>query len=204
MTEIPSLPNLTGNPLAVVDVETTGVIGGYHEIIQIAVLPLNMDMEIAEEVQPFYTNLKPTFPERAMEGSAKVHGINMDDLLLNAPTQERALDYFLEWFSKLPLGHRRRLTPVAHNWGFERSFLVPWLGPELFNNIFVPLPRDTMIFATMLNDRAALLGKEMPFPRVNLGAMCKYFGVNLDDAHDALADCVATAKLYANLMKALL
>ena len=203
MPEIPSLPNLQGNPLAVVDVETTGVIGGYHEIIQIAIVPMSIDMEIAEDVPAFYTNIRPDFPQHVSEGATRVHGIDMDELMLNAPTQERALDYLLEWFSKLPLGYRRRLTPIAHNWGFERSFLVPWLGPELFNSIFVPLPRDTMIFATMLNDRAALMGKELPFHRVGLGSMCGYFGIELHDAHDALADCVATAQLYSALMRAI-
>lgn len=203
MTEIPSLPNLMGNPLAVVDVETTGVIGGYHEIIQIAIVPLNIDMEIADAIKPFYTNIRPTYPERSMEGAERVHGINMDDLIANAPTQDRALEYLLEWFSKLPLGHRRRLTPIAHNWGFERSFLVPWLGPELFNNMFVPLPRDTMIFATMLNDHAAMMGRDLPFPRVGLTTITKQFGIELEDAHDALADCVATAKLYSALMRML-
>lgn len=201
--EMPSLPNLNGNPLAVVDVETTGRVGGYHEIIQIAIVPLTLDLEVAD-VPPFYQNIKPNFPERAEQRSGNVHGLNLDDLLVNAPTQERVLDYLLEWFSSLPLGFQRRLTPVAHNWGFERSFLTPWLGPDLLNSLFHPHPRDTMIFALMLNDRASMLGKEIPFPRVGLKSMCERFGIPLDNAHDALADCVATAKLYATFMRGIL
>jgi DNA polymerase III epsilon subunit-like protein len=201
-SEFPSLPNLNGNPLAVVDVETTGRVGGYHEIVQIAIVPLTLDLEIAP-VQPFYHNVRPNFPERAEPRAGGVHGLNLDDLLVNAPTQERVLDYLLEWFSALPLGHRRRLTPIAHNWGFERSFLTPWLGPDLLNSVFHPHPRDTMIFALMLNDRASMMGKELPFHRVGLTDMCRKVGIPLDNAHDALADCVATAKLYASLMRAI-
>lgn len=200
--EIQSLPNLNGNPLAVVDVETTGVLGGYHEIIQIAVVPLTIDLEIAP-VKPFYQNIRPNFPERASARAGNIHGLNVDDLLVNAPTQERVLESFLEWFSALPLGHNRRLTPVAHNWGFERGFLSHWLGPELMNSIFHPHPRDTMIFAIMLNDRASMMGKPLPFPRVGLWNMCRKFGIEFENAHDALADCVATAKVYAQLMRAL-
>lgn len=197
----PSLPNLLGNPLAVVDVETTGRVGGYHEIIQIAILPLNIDLEIAD-VHPFYQNLKPNFPERAEKRATRVHGLSLDELIMTAPEQERVVDYLVEWFNGLPLGHGRKLTPVAHNWAFERSFLTPWLGAELFDEIFHFHPRDTMIFALMLNDRASMLGKEMPFPRVGLPNMCQKFGIPLDYAHDALADATATAKLYANLMRA--
>ncbi len=199
---IPSLSNLKGNPLAVVDIETTGRLGGYHEIVQIAVVPLTLDLEVAEDVQPFYQNIKPNFPERAEPRAESVHGLQMDDLLLNAPTQERVLDYFLEWHSKLPLGHKRRLTPIAHNWGFERSFLAPWMGPDLMNAVFTPHPRDTMIFCSMLNDRADMMGQDVPFKYIGLTYVCKLLGITLDNAHNALADCVATAKLYAKLMRA--
>ena len=202
MTNLPSLPNLYGNPFAVVDVETTGRIGGYHEIIQIAIVPMTIDLEVAP-VQPFYHNLAPDFPERADSRAGVVHGLNLDELIVNAPTQDRVLEYLLEWFSALPLGHTRRLTPIAHNWGFERSFLTPWLGPDLMNTIFHPHPRDTMIWALMLNDRASMMGKEIPFPRVGLSAMCRQFGIPLDNAHDALADCVATGQLHAAMMRAL-
>lgn len=203
MNELPSLPNLNGNPLAVVDVETTGRIGGYHEIIQIAIVPLTVDLEIAN-VTPFYQNIKPNYPERAESGARGAHGLNLDDLMVNAPTQEKVLDYLLQWFSELPLGHQRRLTPVAHNWGFETSFLTPWLGPDLLGSIFHPHPRDTMLFALMVNDRAAMMGKELPFHRVGLPNMCRIFGIPHENAHNALADCVATAKLYAAFMRAII
>ena len=125
----------------------------------------------------------------------------MDDLLLNAPTQERVLDYLLQWFSELPLGDGRRLTPIAHNWAFEKSFLNPWMGPDLLNKIFTPHPRDTMIFCAMLNDRASLMGISVPFKYIGLPYLCRLCGIPLDNAHNALEDAVATAKLYSCLMR---
>lgn len=203
MNELPSLPSLNGNPLAVVDVETTGRIAGYHEIIQIAIVPLTLDLQIAS-VQPFYINMKPEFPERVNRESSFVHGLNIDDLIINAPSQEKSIDFLLDWFTQLPLGHNRCLTPVAHNWGFERGFLTHWLGPDLLNNIFHPHPRDTMSMAIFLNDRAAMMGKELPFPRVGLTNMCGTLGIEYNNAHDAYADCVATSKVYSTLMRAVL
>jgi DNA polymerase III epsilon subunit-like protein len=61
-----------------------------------------------------------------------------------------------------------------------------------------------MIFGAMLNDRAGLLGKEVPFPRLNLTAMAGQYGIENENAHDALADCVVTAKLYSAVMRSLI
>lgn len=201
---MPCLNNLMGNPLAVVDVETTGRVGGYHEVVQIAIVPLTLDLEVDHNIKPFYQNLRPDFPDRAEKRAEGVHGLMMDDLLQNAPTQERVVDMLVDWFSQLPLGHERRLTPIAHNWGFERSFLVPWLGPELMDKIFTPHPRDTMIFASMLNDRASMIGQEPPFKYVSLPYICKLMGVSLENAHDALGDCMATAQVYAGMMRSMI
>lgn len=201
--EITSLPNLYGNPIASIDIETTGRVGGYHEMIQIAIVPLNMDLEIADDIIPFYHTLKPEYPDRVERAAEGVHGLNIDNLIVNSPDQEKVSEYLVDWVSNLPLGTGRRLTPLAHNWAFERSFLLPWLGPDLMNAIFTPLPRDTMTFALSLNDRASLIGMKPVFNRVNLGAMCRYFGIELHDAHDALADAIATAKLYSAMLRAM-
>ncbi len=198
---IPSLHHLHGNPFAALDVETTGRIGGWHEIVQIAIVPINMDLEVAEGVTPFYSNMRPNYPERVERGALRTHGLSLDDLLLNAPTQERVLDYLLEWFAGLPLGFNRLLTPIAHNWAFERGFLIPWLGPDLFSSLFSVLPRDTMTLALSINDRCSMIGAPVPFEYVNLRAMCNYLGIEYHGAHDALADSLATAKLYSHLMR---
>jgi len=201
---ITALPHLNGNPLAAIDVETTGRIGGYHEIIQVAIVPLSMDLEIAKYVRPFYQNMKPQYPDRVEPRAVGMRNVNVDDLILNAPEPERVLDFLLEWYSRLPLGHSRKLTPLAHNWAFDSSFLIPWLGPDLYTSLFYPIPRDTMNFASSLNDRAVMAGYAPPFKSVNLGALCRQFGVVNDNEHNALADSIATAKLYQAMMRACL
>jgi DNA polymerase III epsilon subunit-like protein len=53
------LVHLNGNLLASVDLETTGKRAGYHEPIQIAVVPLNSDLRPLDGVRPFYSTIKP-------------------------------------------------------------------------------------------------------------------------------------------------
>jgi len=77
------LVHLNGNLLASIDLETTGLQAGYHEPIQIAIVPLNSDIRPLEGVRPFYTTIRPDFPER-QEKAGYVHGLKIEDLILHA------------------------------------------------------------------------------------------------------------------------
>lgn len=198
---IPSaLLNLNNNMMVAVDVETTGLLAGYHEIVQIAVVPLNSELQPCEDHRPFYISIRPDHPER-QKGAAGVHGLKMDELLSMSVSQEKAADLFDEWFVNLELPYKKRLAPLAHNWAFERGFLSHWLGLETFDAIFHPYARDTWVLATIINDAAAWHGRECPFTRIKLGAMCERFGFNVLNAHDALSDALATAKLYREMLR---
>lgn len=202
MAQVPmSLINLNGNMLAAVDVETTGLVAGYNEIIQIAVVPLNEQIEPIKNINPFYMNIAPSFPERCDKGAQHVHGLDISELVNNCPDQWRAADLFDEWFTKLDLPYQRQLVPLAHNWVFERGFLQAWLGFESFKQLFSPLPRDSMLLALGLNDAASLQGLAVPFNYVKLGTLAKHFGLLHDKAHDALNDALATARVYKSLLE---
>ena len=81
----PGLVHLNGCLMAAVDLETTGTRPGYHEIIQIAVVPLDSDFKPLADVRPFYTLVKPKHPERESEAAKQKHKIPMSELLLHAP-----------------------------------------------------------------------------------------------------------------------
>ncbi len=195
-----SMMHLNGNLLAAIDIETTGSRAGYHEIIQIAVVPLDADLRPNPELRPFYHNIAPQQPERAEREASVIHRLDLADLMLNAPSSEKVADLFLEWFEALDLPVSKRLTPLAHNWTFEQAFGKAWLGSELFDHIFHFHPRDGMIFALSLKDRAAFAGEEDPFPWVGLSALCKKFGIVNENPHDALCDAVAEAEVYRALL----
>jgi DNA polymerase III epsilon subunit-like protein len=194
-----SLINMNGDLLCAVDTETTGLIPGYHEVIQVAVVPLNSEMEQHPDIKPFYMNIAPDHPERE-SGAGAVHGISMEELMA-CPSQMESADMFDEWFTGLDLPLGRRIIPLAHNWAFERTYLLHWLGLETFTDIWSGHPRDTLIFGAMLNDLADWQGRPVPFNRLKLSCMCEVFGIRLLNAHDALADCLATARLYREMLR---
>ena len=184
------------NQMVVVDLETTGTLPNYHEIIQIAVVPLTPDLVPCKTHKPFYIDMAPEHPDRQEAIARKKTKLNAEELATTGISQERAADLFEDWVTKLDLPAGKRLIPLAHNWAFEKSFLVPWLGLERFNSLWYIHPRDTMLLAAGLNDMAAWNAQDIPFPRLALKAMCDISGIDIINAHNALSDALATAKLY--------
>lgn len=198
-----SLLNLNGDMLAAVDVETSGRLAGWHEIIQIGVLPLNSEIEPSTVHRPFYIHICPKYPERVEVGAMKVNGLDIDWLVAHGLDTDLAADRFAEWVEALDLPFGKRLCPLAHNWAFERGFLINWLGLELHDSIWHPHSRDSQRAATLLNDAAAYHGKKIPFGSVSQKSLCKKFGITNANEHDALADSLACAKLYRAIIRGL-
>jgi DNA polymerase III epsilon subunit-like protein len=208
-------PHLSGHILAVVDVETTdgeplhivrrerdGITSYEYEggeVVQIAVQPINTEFE--PFMTPFYVNVKPDFPNLVNWDAMRAHGIDMAELLATAPAREKSLQIFDRWFESLDLPKGRALIPIAHNWVFENKFLRFFMGPKRFASAFHFKPRDTMQMAMYLQDRAARLCYKQPFSSVGLSSLCKHFGIVNEHAHNALADCIAEAKLFKKLIE---
>jgi len=208
MSDIPTNPpsysgltTLRSHLMAAVDLETTGTQPGFHEIIQIAVVPLDSDFKPHAGTRPFYTHIRPEHPERESEAAKQKHKIPMSELMLHAPTQDQVKDWLEDWFNNLRLPFKRCLVPLAHNWAFESSFLKAWLGVEMTDQIFHSHARDSMLTAIALNDRAVCAGQNMLFERVGLGPLCAKLNIVNTNPHDALADCLASAELYKTLLR---
>jgi DNA polymerase III epsilon subunit-like protein len=203
MTVPSSLLSLNGNMMVSVDVETTGLTPGYHEIVQIAVVPLDNDIMPSKEHRAFYIHICPEFPERADPKATKIHGLDMDWLITNGIDKWRAADMLEEWVTSLDLPVSKRVAPLAHNFPFEKAFLSDWLGRETYDALFYIHHRDTQVVGSLCNDLASYWGKDIPFGRVGLSSMCEKMGVVNDKAHDSLADALAGANLYRELVKLL-
>lgn len=195
------LSHLCGNIMCAIDFETTGLMPGYHEIIQVAVQPLDAMLEPMQGVKPFYTTIAPEYPERAEGAAQNVHGLNLQTLKETSLDQWKVADLFDEWFQRLELPYRKSMVPLAHNWAFESGFLKAWLGVDCMNAMFHPHPRDSMLLAISINDRAIMRGEEPVYPSVSLTSMCKQLGIQVIKAHDALSDALAEAQLYQTLMR---
>lgn len=191
-----TLVHANGHMMAAMDIETTGLIVGYHEMIQIAIIPLDSDLEPDKRFEQFYHTIRPQFPERTDMRATTAHGLDIDYLSVHAPLSEYVIEWFEEWFESLHLLEEKRLIPLCHNYVFESTFLKHWLGPTHFSHFFDGAFRDTMALANSLNDMASFKGMTVPFPVTNLTSICKKLQIVNQSEHDAYHDALSCAKVY--------
>ena len=202
--------HLNGDIFAAVDVETTGNIVGFHEVIQVAILPLdNLLNEI--DVLPFYINIKPQHPSRADSAAMRVNRLDLNKLCQTGMDPIAAADLLKDWMDKtLKLGYNKygtkpcRFRPVGHNYaGYDCEMVRAWLDQGLsYEEFFHPHCHDTMLEGVALNTKLSMRGKQLHFDKVGLNAMCKKMGIEYEQGkhHDALYDTRLTAQLFKKLM----
>lgn len=196
-----SMQHLNGNLLCAVDVETTGLLPGHHDVIQIAVLPLDGKIKPLKTIMPFYMDMKPKFPENVDKKAMTVTNIDYVKLMSRAIEPWRAVDLFEEWFKRLNLPERKRIVPLATNYLFDKPFIEDWLGgPKNYDAFFHPHFRDTMVIGAYFADRADQHSVRIPFPKLGLGEMASNLNIKNLKAHDALQDCFTTAELYRKVL----
>lgn len=194
--------HLNGNLICAIDIETTGLEVGVHDIIQVCVMPLGPDLNPSKQYKMFHMKLQPKRLENADIKADKVNKGLLTDALLHGTDPDTACDLFDEWFTRLNLPVRKAIIPLAANWaGIDRDFLIEWLGGPLnFQKYFRNDFRDVMITALFLNDQADKFSEPIPFPKVNMGYLCGILGVRNPKAHDAVGDCWSTAQVYQRLL----
>lgn len=193
--------NFNDNILCVLDVETTGREPEFHEICQLALVPLDpTTLDPHPQMKPFVRTVRPEYQNRIEKEAMRVHGIPMD-VLSQSPNQEQTIEDFRLWFEALGLGLNKRLIPLCQNSPFDIGFMKHWLGIEQYAEIFSHRGRDTMHLAASINDCRSYAGEPVPFKWLGLKELADHFGIPLVGHHDALADCLVTAKIYRELLK---
>lgn len=200
-----SMEHWNGNQMVVIDTETTGLEAGWHEMIQVCMLPLDSNLNPRKDVNPFYILVKPDHPERADKKAMEVNQLTFAEIGQKGHDRIAAIDLFQKWVEKLGLpytkyGNRKQIIPLGQNYAFDKGFIEHWLGVDMYVTNFYRQYRDTMIAANFLNDRAAFHAEAVPFPKQNLSYLATKFGLDTTGAHDALADCLMTAKVYQKMI----
>lgn len=200
-----TMQHLNGNLLCAIDTETTGLDCTMHEMIQIAIVPLDNNIEPIRTIPPFYIEIKPEHPERITKEAMSVNMIDMAKICDRGHDRIKAIDLLESWIDKLGLsytkyGNRRKIVPLGQNYQFDRGFISAWLGHKMYEELFHYHYRDTMIAANFINDRAAFMAEPVPFVKTNLQWLAQKLNIQTDKAHDALQDCLTCAGVYKKLL----
>ena len=161
-------------PLAVLDVETTGLDPEDHRVTEVGIIHFEQG-EIVDEYGQLVNPQRP-IPEE----STKITGISEDDVA-DKPTFDEIAD---EVHSRI-----QDVGIVAYNLSFDRKFLTMELQRAGLNWPDDAPELDPLIFARQFFKERR---------RKDLGTVCEILGIELEDAHRATNDARVTGQvLYA-------
>ena len=105
--------------LAFVDVETTGLIPGYHEMIDIGIVVTDIDgLELGE----LFLRIQPEHPERTDDGARAINAFDAQRWRkLGALNANEAIDKITAFHKEVATG--KNILMVAYNSHFDAAFL---------------------------------------------------------------------------------
>jgi DNA polymerase-3 subunit epsilon len=161
-------------PFAIIDLETSGFNPPGSKILEIAILKIDRD---GNELARFETLINP---EDDNVGRTDIHGIELR-MLNGAPTFDEVSGRILEIIQDSII--------VAHNARFEENFLASELNEAGHDLDLIPA-LDTLWLAR----------NTIELPNYKLDTVVNGFNERIIDAHTALGDVIAVAKILPEML----
>jgi DNA polymerase III epsilon subunit-like protein len=177
----------------ILDVESTGLKAGYHELTEIGIVRFDDCVQLWDKI-------KCEYPERASLDALRITGKNMKDLYVGKNLED-SVDRVTGFFESDGLTSAHRCI-IGHNVAFDRKFIHAawdrcdkrfpadlWLDTKTLTNKFIK-DKDTSQFIKTASGKVQL----------TLHACCDIMGARKpSSAHNAKADSQATYFLWKRL-----
>lgn len=198
-----SMVHLNNNLLCAVDTETTGTDPNYHEIIHLAIIPLDNWLEPRKDLPLFDIKIQPQYMHRVDFKALEISRNKLQEICDSGLESEKAYELFTHWFDKLKLGLYKKIVPLGHNVStFDMPFIRQWMGNASYETYFHGFARDTMVVANYLNDVSDFHAEQTPFTELKLRAVAKALDIEIFDGmtHDPVYDAYLAAQVYKKML----
>ena len=220
------IKHLNDNLLCAVDGRITGRRPFYHDLVEIAVIPLDSTFSPDRKRLPFHSIIRPSRVENITFKIDKTQTPRIMSRKTFAANMHVAMDQwtiaqaFEDWYDHLGLKDSKRIQVVCHNWGELQPFLMDWLGfadppssltdpkeidhAERISNphyyrFFDPFHvRDLATLSLYWDDVSYMLDEWYPFTRHALRFQALKLGVTWPkpDPDDSLSFAFTVAEVY--------
>ena len=177
----------------IIDTETTGLSPRFNKTLTVGLLLINPSkpkLQILNQAHIFVKHNNYNSNTEAM----KVNKIDIEQHNLQAVHPQKACNQINSFLKN----NNAQQTPiVGHNIHFDKGFLNALFQQGETDSLLHTESEDTM---RIWRD----LQKQNVIPnhlRATLGTLAEHFDIDYTKAHDALADCHITAKVYHQLLK---
>jgi DNA polymerase III epsilon subunit-like protein len=178
--------------IAAVDVETTGLILGFHEILSIGVAPFD------KELPTYYGRLKAEHPERIQAKAMEINKLDPSEGESQGAGAISFLGYVQELFEAFELKHglvERKLHASGQNFGgFDALFLKVLLGETRYNDFFSYRYRDLQSAAALAVGSGVVKLKSIKLPDIMQGLALPEL-----EYHHALNDAIMERDAWVEL-----
>lgn len=178
--------------VAAIDIETTGLDPLYHDIIELAIQPLDDEFEPSEDIPPFVARIKARRPQNASTKAMEVNRLDLNE----GEEYHEFLARLLAWLEEYRI---EKIDALGQNVDFDRSFISAQL-PELGRLLGHRYLRDSQRLACAYNDLVRLKTGKPAFENLGLSDLRKALGIEGSQEHRALDDALDAAKVYKALL----
>jgi DNA polymerase III alpha subunit (gram-positive type) len=178
--------------LAHIDVETTGLLPGYNEMIDIGIVMTTIDGDILDSL---FFRIKPKYPERLAQGAYNVNAFDPKRWIsLGALSIPTAVDSIITFHKKV--AGDKQVLMVAYNSHFDAAFL-----DHLFRSVNKTWRELYYYFILDIPSMAWGLG----FKDLNSHELMEYYDIHdephIADQHTGITGAMVNVRIYRALLR---
>lgn len=196
------MQHLNSNVLCGIKTELTGPDPLMHELIEVAIVPLDHMLGLHSTFPLFNMRMRPQVlnPSDDFKG-CRLSRNEIAEACLRGIDRDKVADLLFNWFQDMDLPPKKRIIPLTWNFPAERQILINWLGYDLYAEIFTEDHRDLLAAAHFLNDRHCCRGEPVVFAKQNLTWLAKICNVEQLEKGTATSDAYLMAETYKRLLQ---
>lgn len=196
------MQHLNNNVLCGLKTELTGPDPEMHELIEVAVVPVNQMLEIHEDYPLFNLRVRPMEPNPFDDfKECRLSRSEIAQACLRAFDRDKVADLLLDWFHGMHLPFRKKIIPLTYNFPRERQILINWLGYEKYNEMFSEDHRDILVAAHYMNDRQCVKAEPVVYNKQTLSWLAKIHNVQPVERGTACSDALLCAQVYKRMLQ---